>query len=148
MGRKLLPWGLPVVYSIRAEQEASYSAVLPEAYLLADRMGLGGPLNGLHSVHGSWPRADLLLLGCDLQDMDEETIGDLIAAYRAGSAECYIYRDGTFAQPLCGIYTGKGLQRVLAQVPAERSLQGLIRRMHESSLQIKRAGAFANYNSL
>ncbi len=70
MGRKLSSFGLPVVYSVRAGQEAAYSAVLPEGSLIADAMDIGGPLNGLLSVHERFPGNDLLVLACDMQDMD------------------------------------------------------------------------------
>lgn len=84
MGRKLSSFGLPVVYSIRAGQEAAYSAVLPHGWLIPDAMGIGGPLNGLFSVHERFPGNDLLVLACDMQDMDEATIGELIGEYRKG----------------------------------------------------------------
>ena len=146
MGRKLAP--LPVVYSIREAQEAAYSAAMPGVCFVIDSTGAVGPLNGLFSVHAVFPGKDLLLLGCDMQDMDAETIGDLRSVYRSDpGVECYAYRDGDFVQPLCGIYTAKGLRRVGKQLGDDRSLRGLLRRMRLRSLEVKRGEAFANYNS-
>jgi molybdenum cofactor guanylyltransferase len=148
MGRKLLPWGLPVVYSIRAGQEDSYSGMLPEACFVTDAMDWPGPLNGLYSVHRQFPASDLLLLACDMQDTDEETIGELMVIYRAeDGADCYVYQDEDFVQPFCGIYRARGLKNVFADVGEDWSLQAMIRRMKARRLGISKGNAFRNYNS-
>jgi molybdopterin-guanine dinucleotide biosynthesis protein A len=72
-------------------------------------MDIGGPLNGLLSVHRRFPGRDLFLLACDMQDMDEETIGELVELYRFDSGfDCYVYEEGGFVQPFCAIYAGFG----------------------------------------
>ncbi|HEV2355674.1 MAG TPA: molybdenum cofactor guanylyltransferase [Puia sp.] len=148
MGRKLLPWELPVAFSIRAEQEQRYSAVMPAACFVTDTMDGAGPLNGLLSVHRQFPERDILLLGCDMLDLDEATIGELISVYRAETgAGCYHYRDNEQVQPLCAIYTASGFKQAGDEVGPVRSLRGLIQRMQVNSLEIKRAEAFRNYNS-
>ncbi len=148
MGRKLAPLGLPVVYSIRAGQEDAYSAVLPEACLVADALELAGPMNGLFTVHRRFVDRDLLLLACDMQDMDEETIGDLMEAYRKGGKEFYAYYDGEYAQPFCAIYTRLGLEKAFGGLGEERSLRSVIGTGMVKRLDIRRAQAFENYNSL
>lgn len=77
--------GIPVVYSIREEQRAVYETVLG-AVLVEDHPGLAavfGPLRGLLSVHAAYPGRDLLLMACDMIDMDGATIGGIVGAYRA-----------------------------------------------------------------
>jgi molybdopterin-guanine dinucleotide biosynthesis protein A len=148
VGQKLGLFGLPVLYSIRAGQEGAYSAVLPEAYFVTDALDLGGPLNGLFSVHRRFVDRDLLLLACDMQDMDEETIGELIEVYRKGGEEFYAYFDGEYAQPFCAIYTRFGLEKAFGELGQERSLRSVIGKGMVKRLDIRRAQAFENYNSL
>jgi len=149
MGRKLSPLGLQVIYSIRLEQASAYSFAIPEGLFIPDSIDRPGPLNGLVSVHRRFPERDLILLGCDLQDLDADTIGEVIGVYRSEpGAECYVYREGKLAQPFCGVYTARGLQKAFSRIGADRSLQGLIRRMDVRYLELTRRNAFQNYNSL
>jgi molybdopterin-guanine dinucleotide biosynthesis protein A len=148
MGRMLLPWGMPVVYSIRAGQEGAYSVVLPEACFVVDELDIGGPLNGLYSVHRRFVDRDLLLLACDMQDMDEEAMGELMEVYWKGGHEFYAYFDGAYAQPFCAIYTRFGLEKAFRELGEERSLRSVIGKGIVKKLDIRRTQAFANYNSL
>jgi len=147
MGKKLASSGLQVVYSVRAEQSAAYSAALGQATLVVDSVDLGGPLNGLFSVHGRFPANDLLVIACDMQDMDDGTIGELIGEYKKGGAEFYIYYDGGFAQPFCAIYTTAGLSRVSGEIGEERRMRAIIEKGSVRKLAIRRIAAFTNYNS-
>lgn len=144
MGRKLAP--LPVVYSIREEQEGAYSAVLPGVCFIIDAGGPGGPLNGLLSVHRRFPGKDLLLLACDMQEVDEGTIGEVMEAYRQGGAEFYAYADKEFLQPFCAVYTAAGLARVFGQMGDERRVRAVIGMGKVRRLEVSRAEAFRNYN--
>ncbi|HEV3411030.1 MAG TPA: molybdenum cofactor guanylyltransferase [Puia sp.] len=146
MGRLLAAFGMPVVYSIRAEQEAAYSVVLPEARMVADAVEIDGPLNGLFSVHRRFVDRDLLVLACDMQDMDEVTIGELIGEYRKGGAEFYVYYEGEFVQPFCAVYTAAGLERVSSMLGEERRLRGVIEKGVVRRLEVRKKEAFGNYN--
>lgn len=148
MGWKLALCGLPVVYSIRAEQEEAYAAVLPEACLVMDAIDLGGPLNGLMSVRRFFPGKDLLLLACDMQDVDGETIAELVKEYGAGGAEFYVYGDAELAQPFCAVYTAAGLARVLGRMGEGKSLRAVIGMGKVRRLEVRRPAAFGNYNSM
>lgn len=148
IGAKLASFGLPVVYSIRAEQEEAYSAVLGEAMIVTDTVMVGGPLNGLWSVHEFFPGHDLLVLACDMQDVDEATIGELIGEFRKGGAEFYVHYDGEFAQPFCAIYGATGLARVRGEIGDERRVREVIGMGKVKRLAITRREAFGNYNSL
>ena len=147
MGLKLASFGLQVVYSIRAEQETAYSAI-PGAILVVDSVELGGPINGLLSVHRRFPADDLLVLACDMQDMDNGTIGGLIAEYRRGGAEFYVYYEGALAQPFCAIYTAGGLSRVSGEIGEERRMRTIVEMGVVQRLEVKRQEAFGNYNSM
>ncbi|HTR27907.1 MAG TPA: molybdenum cofactor guanylyltransferase [Puia sp.] len=147
MGLKLASFGLPVVYSVRSEQGPAYSAIPGEAMLVVDSVDLGGPLNGLYSVHTRFPGDDLLVLACDMQDMDDGTIGELIEAYRKGGAEFYVYYEGAFAQPFCAVYTACGLSRVLGEIGEERKMRAIVEKGLVRRLEVSRREAFGNYNS-
>jgi len=147
MALKLAEVELPVVYSVRVKQEKAYLAALGEATLVVDSVEIGGPLNGLYCVHRQFPGSDLLVLACDMQDMDALTIRELIGEYRKGGAEFYVYYEGGFAQPFCAIYTAQGLARVFDEIGEERRLRAIIERGVVRRLEVGRTGAFTNYNS-
>jgi molybdopterin-guanine dinucleotide biosynthesis protein A len=144
MADKLSSFHLPVVFSINALQADAYSAVAPAAALVTDNVAVPGPLKGLLSVHKQFPGTDLLLLACDMLDMDMPTIDHLIASYSAGGYEFYAYRESTFFQPLCAVFTAAGLEHGVQ----EPSVQMLLRQGKTKSLAILRSEAFRNYNSL
>ena len=145
MADKLAPFDMPVIYSINPSQVDAYAAELPDVRFVVDNATVPGPLKGLLSVHAKFPDKDLLLLACDMPDMDHATIFQIIDAYRAGGPyEFYAYREGAFFQPFCSIYTSAGLKNYVEEV----SLQGLLRRGKTKCLAILRNEAFRNYNTL
>jgi molybdenum cofactor guanylyltransferase len=126
MANKLIPFKLPVVFSINQRQWEAYSAVIQPGQLIIDSLTLPGPLKGLLRVHKLFPDKDLLLLACDMLDLDEGTIRKVIDCYveehggrqrdqvRADGPDFMVYDDGQFVQPFCGIYTAGGLSRACA----------------------------------
>jgi molybdopterin-guanine dinucleotide biosynthesis protein A len=84
-----------------------------------------------------------------MQEMDEETIAELIGAYHGeGGFEFYAYQYREYAQPFCAIYTAGGLARVYQILGTERSLWSVIGKGMVKRLEVKRVEAFENYNSL
>jgi molybdopterin-guanine dinucleotide biosynthesis protein A len=148
MGQKLKRWGIPAFYSIHQRQEAAYSPIIPAGYLIRDTLDLPGPLNGLFSVHQCMPNADILLLACDMLDLDEKTIEGLLSAWQVPdeSADFFAYGDARLWQPLCSIYTARGLDK--ANTARDQSLQSILRSGKTQSLPITDPAVFANYNSL
>jgi molybdopterin-guanine dinucleotide biosynthesis protein A len=162
MAEKLAPFNIPVVYSINYGQLEAYSRQIPGQFILDD-LDLPGPLNGLLSVHKQLPSRDLLLLACDMPDLDTSTIGGVIEAYHSATkkipagdftyaADFYVYQQEAFAQPFCGIYTSKGLSGVLQAAingqTIDYSLQSLLKSGRTMRLTTDRSGPFRNYNSL
>jgi len=153
MGEKLAAFHLPVVYSINAGQWDAYARLIPRDQLVVDSLDLAGPLNGLLSVHLTFPAADVLMIACDMQDIDSATIQHVIGTYHESPAyEFYVYQDGAFAQPFCGIYKARGLARAYrlalqGDLP-DRSLQSLISSGQTYGLAMIREEAFRNYNSM
>ena len=153
MAEKLGPFHLPVIFSVRPGQTPAYRAAIPEGDLLEDKPDLAGPLNGLLSVHVTFPEKDILLMACDMLDLDEATIRDLIGVYRDSGYAYYGYQVGAgFFQPFCAIYTGMALAEVYRSIMGspspDLSLQSLLKKGRTKILAIDRMEAFTNYNSL
>jgi molybdopterin-guanine dinucleotide biosynthesis protein A len=144
MADKLTPHNLPVVFSVNSWQWDQYTLALPGANLVTDGEIADGPLKGLLSVHEQFPDKDIILLGCDMLDMDSQTIGRLIEEHAKGGYDFYAYVDKGFFQPLCGIYTSSGLNDGIKYI----SLQQILRQGNTKSLVILNNEAFRNYNTL
>lgn len=150
VAEKLAPFRLSVAFSVRSAQIPAYAAAIPQGRFIADTLDLAGPLKGLLSIHEKFPDKDLLLLACDMLDLDASTIRTMIDAYVAGGYEFYVYQQGAFAQPFCGIYTSGGLATAYGSVSNEPSpdfsLQSLLNKGKTKRVAIAREEAFANYN--
>lgn len=110
MSEKIRHAGLDVVISVNEKQVQAYKQIFPNTPLIIDDLPINGPLEGLLSTHKTYPDKDLLLMACDLIDMDELTIGNLISVYQnRPSFEYYVYEQNGFTQPFCAIYTSKAL---------------------------------------
>ena len=119
MAHKLDRWKIPVVFSINPHQQEDYAIklILPSGQCVLDAVGLVGPLEGLFSVHHQFPYRDLLLLPCDMLDLDQTTIATLLNVYLEdrGDHDFYVFAEDhaerTYRQPFCGIYTATALQK-------------------------------------
>ena len=159
MGKKLEQQHLAVVYSIHPEQQAAYSAIIPPGLLVTDRARTGrlGPLEGLLSVHEKFPDRDLLLLACDMPDMDALTLQQLIDSYaQFPSFDFYAYTEQTGdlgrIQPFCCIYTAQGIRAAnpdgFAKDGYSKGLRSLLQKGNVQLLRIENEQAFKNYNHL
>ncbi len=152
MHEKLAMFHIPVVYSINPQQVPIYrEEILPEL-LVIDNAEVEGPLKGLLSVHHQFPGKDLLLLACDMLDLDAVTIDTLLREYlRDNQYDFYVYQDEAFAQPFCGIYTRTGLEKVAGRIMVGRlnnySLQAVLEEGITLHLPIRSQHVFRNYNS-
>jgi molybdopterin-guanine dinucleotide biosynthesis protein A len=152
MHEKLAMFHIPVVYSINPQQVPIYrEEILPEL-LVIDNADVGGPLKGLLSVHQQFPGKDLLLLACDMLDLDAVTIDTLLQEYlRDNQYDFYVYQDDDFAQTFCGIYTRTGLEKVAGRIMIGRlqnySLQAILEEGITMRLPIRSQHVFRNYNS-
>jgi molybdopterin-guanine dinucleotide biosynthesis protein A len=155
VGEKMARLGIPVVYSVNSGQRVAYSTILSEDQMIFDATGLAGPLNGLFTAHRRYPDRDIVLLACDMLDMDIATLEAVAGAYAADRAEdllterryeFYAYEEGAWLQPFGAIYTAAGLGRVGA--PADGRLQSLLRAGRTMRLIAAGGPAFNNYNTL
>jgi molybdopterin-guanine dinucleotide biosynthesis protein A len=112
--RKLSSLQIPVVISVNQSQLGAYSNIFPSNELIVDDKAIPvkGPLLGLLSVHKNNPGEDLLVLACDMIAIDQTLLCNLLDYYKKVSCEAYVYKTAQKLQPLCGIYTSKGLEKI------------------------------------
>jgi molybdopterin-guanine dinucleotide biosynthesis protein A len=148
---KLKEQNLPVVISINEKQLNSYKKVFAEKDLIVDQLPMHGPLNGLLTAHQNYPGKDILLMACDLIDMDKAILHELIHAYENNRAEYFAYEESNFFQPLCGVYTAKALDSLQERLTngslANYSFQYILNNSNTFRLHTSAAKPFANYNS-
>jgi len=143
----------PVVYSVNPAQFEAYSAHIPSDSLITDDNNMKGPMRGLFSVHNKFQAKDLLVLACDMLELDDFTIRHLMQVYeKEKSYDFYVHEDKDFDQPFCSIYTGSGLQAleafIQAQTMTDFSMQSLLRKGNTKRITINHTNAFENYNTI
>lgn len=151
--KKLENLALPVLVSINQKQYPAYKTIFPDIQLIIDKTPITGPLNGLLSVHDTYPQNDLLLMACDLIDMDERTLKKLIQVYQTEpNFDFYVYRYDHFTEPFCAIYTSKGLARVYNDFRQNKMNSYSLHQQFESGntkyITSQSDKAFRNYNNL
>ncbi|HKG06144.1 MAG TPA: molybdenum cofactor guanylyltransferase [Pedobacter sp.] len=153
MANKLSAHGLEVVISVNNLQKESYRSIFPKAPLVIDHIPIRGPLSGLLSVHQRFPSSDLLLMACDLIEMDQNTLNELIRVYRAQCGyDFYVYRHNGFSEPFCAVYTAPALAEILKQQETgELKRYSLHERFEHGNtlyLEITDPSVFKNFNTL
>jgi molybdopterin-guanine dinucleotide biosynthesis protein A len=111
---KMAELSLPVVVSVNEEQYNSYSTVFTIEQLVKDNetINIRGPLRGVLSVHDQYPDADLFVLACDMPLMEAAVLKQLFRYYEMQTADAFVYTNDGVYEPLCGIYTAKGLSHI------------------------------------
>ena len=146
MGEKLDRLGIPVVYSINKAQCAAYGKIIPSDQLIIDAANLPGPLNGLFTTHRQHPSNDILMLACDMLEMDQTTLQYLLQTYQRESAsEFFAYKQQDWFQPFGAIYRATGLNRL--PPPQNSSIQTLLASGRTIALPLLNNAAFNNYNT-
>ena len=143
---KLEELGLRVVISINSSQEKEYSKHFPLSALITDDQNEAGPLTGILTVHKKFQNSDLLVLACDLVDMNISTLHVLVNRYATKQYfHYYAFHNGHCWEPLCSIYTA----RVLQTIPGSaKSLQDILRSGNVLKIPVKTPPCFKNYNRL
>jgi molybdenum cofactor guanylyltransferase len=152
VAQKLSSLNIPVVFSVNESQFIQYAKHIPANELIIDSVDVEGPLKGLLSVHASFPENNLLLLACDMLDMDTNTIQKIIDIYIAQPGyDFYVYQDEKYAQPFCGIYTSKQLKQLLLKAEehniSQFSMQKVLDEGQTNRIPIDNILSFRNYNS-
>ncbi|MEI6945986.1 molybdenum cofactor guanylyltransferase [Paraflavisolibacter sp. H34] len=149
---KLSALGIPVVISVNPEQQEAYGKLFPAEQLVVDSLPVDGPILGILSAHEKYPGKDILPLACDMIDMDDATLRELLEAYQKDTTSEFIafHHDG-FLQTLGAVYTSRGLAPLLQQAK-DGSLKhfSLIRVLDHGTthrIPVPSRAAFHNYNS-
>jgi molybdenum cofactor guanylyltransferase len=114
---KMAPLNIPVKISVNKQQYLEYAAVFSPDDLIADNTSLllKGPLLGLLSCHLSFPDKDLFILACDMPLMDTSILTNLTNKFQQfPNADAYVFTNDNEREPLCGIYTAKGLSSIIS----------------------------------
>jgi molybdenum cofactor guanylyltransferase len=114
---KLALMNLPTVLSVGEAQVEKYRLLFPKEQLIVDNseLALAGPLLGVLSVHIRFPKEDLLVLACDLPNMQQTVLEKLQEEHlKNNDSEVFVFKFAEQVEPLCGIYTSKGLAKILA----------------------------------
>lgn len=152
MAEKLSKLGLPVVVSINETQQEPYQQIFPSTPLIVDQLPINGPLAGLLSIHRNFPGKDILLMACDLIDMQPQTIEHLINSYqKKPSFEYYVYQQNGFSQPFCAIYTSEALRKVYKAFEENQLVKYSLHNRFESGdtmyIPVVVEESFRNYNN-
>jgi molybdenum cofactor guanylyltransferase len=114
---KMTVLNVPVKISVNKQQHPEYAAVFSAGDLIADNetLQLKGPLLGLLSCHLSFPAEDLFILACDMPLMEAPILTELYKQYnKQTDSDAYVFTNDGEREPLCGIYTAKGLATIVS----------------------------------
>lgn len=114
---KLAVLKIPIKISVNKQQRVAYAEAFAEAQLIVDEplLALRGPLQGLLSCHLRFPEEDLFVLACDLPLMEPAMLLALYKQYGLNSdATAHVFTNAGEPEPLCAIYTARGLAAILA----------------------------------
>jgi len=112
--RKLAALGLPVVVSVNPRQAPMYEAIFGKEKLVVDEesISIDGPLLGILSVHRQLPEEDLVVLACDMKEVTTDLLLELCNKAKSGKQQAAVFSTAGKLQPLCGIYTSRGLSQI------------------------------------
>lgn len=115
---KLAALGIPVKLSVNEQQLTQYTTVFSTNDLIVDNNSLcvKGPLRGVLSCHLAFPEEDLFVLACDMPLMQLCFLESLHLMYQQQPSSAYVFTNEGEVEPLCGIYTAKGLSGILSRL--------------------------------
>lgn len=109
---KMSALNIPIKISVNKQQYPGYSVIFSEKDLISDddSLSLKGPLLGVLGCHLAFPSEDLFVLACDMPLMEPAMLQSLFKNYQQSPlVDAYVFTNDGEAEPLCGIYTAKGL---------------------------------------
>jgi molybdenum cofactor guanylyltransferase len=153
---KLQSLNIPVKYSVNNSQELVYGNLFGKENLILDHqeLAIGGPLKGILSAHLAQPTADFFVLACDLVMMNITVMKKLMKIKETEKEyEAYAYANTHFYEPLCAIYTGRGLARIAKTYQEghlmKYSLQAVLKELNTYKITLAESelDVFKNFNS-
>lgn len=131
---KLQKLDIPVVISINPLQQSQYENIFPPELLISDLDALDfkGPLAAVLSVHSKYPKEDLFVLACDMTEMETSILRELHDHYRQKPFfDAFVFAIDGEPEPLCSIYTHKGLSAILKRHLAREIFKKSMKKMLE-----------------
>lgn len=133
--------GIPGMLSVISTQVELYQSVFPQVELICDNdsLQMKGPLAAVVSVHLKYPMEDLFVTACDMPLMDMVVLEELVNNYKKEPGhDCYVYTNDGEPEPLCGIYSAKGLAAIRAMYDRAELLKHSMKFMlhHLSTLRL------------
>lgn len=115
---KMAAMNIPVKISVNKNQFAAYAEIFSANDLImdSDTLSVNGPVLASLSCHLAFPAEDIFLLACDMPLMETSILSSLYKNYQQQEAHVYIFTNEGEAEPLCGIYTAKGLSLILTML--------------------------------
>jgi len=108
---------IPGLLSVNRRQFDQYRSLFPGVELICDddSLQIRGPLAAVLSAHLKFPADDLLITACDMPLMDFVVLENLVNHYKKEPGHnAYVYTDEGEPEPLCGIYSAKGLAAIIS----------------------------------
>jgi molybdopterin-guanine dinucleotide biosynthesis protein A len=112
---KLKDLGIPSAISLNKSQYELYATAFPNTALIPDNdsLPLKGPLAAVLSVHVKYPTEDLFVVACDMPLLETVVLKELYKYYlKDPEKEGFVYTNEGEPEPLCGIYSAKGLTTI------------------------------------
>jgi molybdopterin-guanine dinucleotide biosynthesis protein A len=117
---KLMSLGVPALISVNESQFQKYLSHFNEKELIVDRSNakIGGPLAGVMSVHLSHPNEDVIVLACDMINVEAVVLKKLNKEYQQHRPEAIAFK-GDHIEPLCAIYSARALKKVKEKIDTD-----------------------------
>lgn len=160
---KLAALSLPVVVSVNTTQFDTYASIFSREQLVKDDDGLTlkGPLLGVLSAHEKYPQDDLFVLACDLPLMEQSVLEQLLAAWQslaeegsdAPAKDACLFTNHDQSEPLCAIYSARGLAVILQVYQAQQlqkfSMKYMLQQLDVHYIPIRpvQERSFRNFNA-
>lgn len=104
---------LDTTISINKTQLTDYSSIFKEEELVIDLHQNIGPIGGILSAYNAHPDHDLLVLSCDMLDVDKELLLYIInSVYCLGEFDAVAIHANGFYQPFPGLYSNELLRKI------------------------------------
>jgi molybdopterin-guanine dinucleotide biosynthesis protein A len=130
----LSPFFYRTVVSKRKSQ--NYFSILPSALYISDLEIAEGPLRGILSVHGQYPKLHLFVAAVDLPGLNPSTISKLMIHFRKNPETEAVVFKGQYYEPLCAIYSCRFLNRIHQEITANKSTEFGLQKILETSNSI------------
>ncbi len=153
MSSKLELLGLKTYVSINPQQFEKYGQFFSSKALIPDKVDVKGPLGGLLSAHQRYPKKDILVVPCDMVNLDASLLQRLLSIRRQiVQAEIYVYGHAEFTEPLCAIYAASGLGKLFSDYKSGNLFSFSVLRATKSLRTVhlpipENTNDFRNYNT-